>query len=136
MRNRKQKASIQSMNNDDLNLQANNEGKGNTHGCRCINYTELYGKSITIENEMHHVGLNRKFKLCPSCLLTGLSLSSKERIYPLTQRTRYMWLPNIQCTIMYMDVLMYNGCIGTYLMQWVSWPALHGQRKRGSISND
>ena len=25
---------------------------------------------------------------------------------------------------------------GTYLVQWVSWSALHGQRKRGSISND
>ena len=25
---------------------------------------------------------------------------------------------------------------GTYLMQWLFWPALHGQRKRGSISND
>ena len=24
----------------------------------------------------------------------------------------------------------------TYLMEWVSWPALHGKRKRGSISND
>ena len=81
MRNTKQKASIQSMNNDNLNLQANNEGKSNTPGCRCINYNELYGNSITIENEMQHVGLNRKFKLCPSCLLTGLSSSCKERIY-------------------------------------------------------
>ena len=43
---------------------------------------------------MQHVGLNWKFKLCPSCLLTGLSSSSKERIYHLTQRMRYMWLPN------------------------------------------
>ena len=25
---------------------------------------------------------------------------------------------------------------GTCLMKWVSWLALHGQRKRGSISND
>ena len=25
---------------------------------------------------------------------------------------------------------------GTFLMQWVLWPALDGQRKRGSISND
>ena len=94
MRNTKQKASIQSMNNDNLNLQATNEGKGNTPGCRRINYNELYGKSITIENEMQHVGLSWKFKLCPSCLLTGLSSSSRERICHLTQRTRYMWLPN------------------------------------------
>ena len=113
MRNAKQKASIQSMNNDNVNnglashkrrrsvqkndivnLQANNEGKGNTPGCRRINYNELYRKSITTENEMQHVGLNRKFRLCPSCLLTGLFSSSKERIYHLTQRTRYMWLPN------------------------------------------
>ena len=92
MRNTKQKASIQSMNNDNLNLQANNEGKGNTPGCRRKNYNELYGKSITIENEMQHSGLNWKFKLCPSCLLTGLSSSSKET--QPTQRTCYMWLPN------------------------------------------
>ena len=89
MRNTKQKASIQSMNNDNLNSQAINDGKGNTSGCRRINYNEL-----SIETEMQHVGLNWKFKLCPSCLLTGLSSSSKERIYHLTQRTRYMWLPN------------------------------------------
>ena len=90
MTNTKQKASIQRMNNDILNLQADNEGKGNTPGCRHINYNELYGKSITIENEMQHVGLNWKFKLCASCLPTGLSSSSKERIYHLTERTRYM----------------------------------------------
>ena len=24
----------------------------------------------------------------------------------------------------------------TYYLQWVSWPALHGRRKRGSISNE
>ena len=72
MRNTRQKASIQSMNNDNLNLQANNGGKGITPGCRCINYYELYGTSITIENEMQHVGLNWKFKLCPSCLFTGI----------------------------------------------------------------
>ena len=70
MRNTKQNASIQSMNNGNLNLQANNEGKNNTPGCRHINYNELYGKSMTIENEMHHVGSNWKFNLCPSHLLT------------------------------------------------------------------
>ena len=70
MKNTKQKASIQSMNNDNLNLQANNEGKGNTSGRRRINYNELYRKLMTIENETQHVGLYRKFKLCPSCLLT------------------------------------------------------------------
>ena len=43
---------------------------------------------------MQHVGLNWKFKLCPSSLLTGLSSLSKERIYHLTQPMRYMWLPN------------------------------------------
>ena len=32
--------------------------------------------------------------------------------------------------------LMHWMHCGTYLMQWVSWPALHGRRKRGSISND
>ena len=90
------------MNNDNLNLQANNEGKGNTPGCRRINYNELYGKSITIENEMQHVGLNWKFKLCPSCLLTGLSSSSKERIYHLTQRMRYMWLPHAMDALRYL----------------------------------
>ena len=84
MRNTKQKASIQSMNNDKLNLQAKNENKGNTPGCRRISYNELYRKSITIENEMQHAGLNCKYKLCPSCLLTGLFSSSKERIYHLT----------------------------------------------------
>ena len=68
----KQNASIQSMNYDNLNVQANNEGKGHTPGCKRINYNELYGKSIPMENEMQHVGLNRKFKLCPSCLLTSL----------------------------------------------------------------
>ena len=94
MRYTKQKPIIQIMNNDNLNLQANNEGKGNTPRCRRINYNQLYGKSVTIENEMQHVGLNWKFKLCPSCLLTGLSSSSKERIYHLTQRRRYMWLHN------------------------------------------
>ena len=82
MRNTKQKASIQSMNNDNLNLQATNEGKGNTPGCRRINYNELYRKSITIEDEMQHVGLNWNFKLCPSCPLTGLSSSSKESDLP------------------------------------------------------
>ena len=55
MSNTKQKASIQSMNNDNLNLQANNEGKGNAPGCRRVNYNELYGKSITNENEIQHV---------------------------------------------------------------------------------
>ena len=71
MKNTKQKASIQSMNNDNLNLQANNmRGKSNTPGCGRINYNELYGKSITIEKEIQHVGLNRKLELCPSCLLT------------------------------------------------------------------
>ena len=52
MKNTKQKASIQSMNNDNLNLQAKNEEKGNTPGCRRINYNELCGKSIPIENEI------------------------------------------------------------------------------------
>ena len=70
MKNTNQKASIQSMNNDNLNRQANNEGKGNTSGRRRRNYNELYRKSMTIENETQHVGLNWKFKLCPSCLLT------------------------------------------------------------------
>ena len=37
------------MNNDNLNLQANNEGKCNAAGCRRINYNELYEKSIKIE---------------------------------------------------------------------------------------
>ena len=69
MKNTKQKAGIQSMNNDNLNLQAKIDGKGNTPGCRRINYNELYRKSITNENEIQHVGLNR-VKLCPSCLLT------------------------------------------------------------------
>ena len=54
MRNTKQKASIQSMNKDNLNPQANNEGKGNTPGCRRKNNNELYGKSITIENPLPH----------------------------------------------------------------------------------
>ena len=70
MKNTKQKARIQSMHNDNLNIQANNEGKGNTPGCRRINYNELYGETITNENEMQHVWFNRNFKLCPSCLLT------------------------------------------------------------------
>ena len=69
MKNTKQKASIQSMNNDNLNLQAKIEGQGNTPGCRRINHNQLYRKSISIENGMQHVGLNQKFKLCPSCLL-------------------------------------------------------------------
>ena len=94
MRNTKQKASIQRMNNENRSLEAKIEGKGNTPGCRRITYNELYGKSITIENEMQHVGLNWKFNLGPSCLLTGLSSSSKERIYHLTRRTCYMCLPN------------------------------------------
>ena len=112
MRNTKQKASIQSMDNDNLNLQANNEGKCNAPGCRRINYNELYGKSITIENEMQHVGLNWKFKRCPSCLLTGLSSSSKERIYHLTQRTRYMWLPNARDALWYLfDAMGFLACI-------------------------
>ena len=70
MGNTEQKASIQGINNDNLNLQANNEVKCNAPGCRRINYNELYGKSITIENEMQHVRPNWKVKLCPSCLLT------------------------------------------------------------------
>ena len=69
MRNTKQEASIQSINNDNLNLQEKIESKCNAPGCRCINYNELYKKSITIENEIQHVGLSCKFKLCPSCLL-------------------------------------------------------------------
>ena len=56
MRNTKQKGSIQSISNDNLKLQANIEGKGIAPGCRRINYKELYGKSITIENEMQYVG--------------------------------------------------------------------------------
>ena len=68
--NTKQNAGIQSMSNDNLNLSAKLEGKSNTPGCRCLDYNELYGKSITIENETQRVGLNRKFKLYPSCLLT------------------------------------------------------------------
>ena len=56
MRNSKQKASIQSINNDNLKLQAKNESKGNALGCRHITYNELYGKSIPIENEMQHAG--------------------------------------------------------------------------------
>ena len=63
MKNTKQKASIQSMNNDNLNIRANNEGKGNTPGCRRINYNELYRKSITNGNEMQHVWFNMNFKL-------------------------------------------------------------------------
>ena len=99
MRNTKQKASIQSMNNDNLNLQANNEGKGNTPGCRRINYNELYRKSITVENEMQHEGLNWKFKLCPSCLLTDLS-SLPKRGY----------------------TTLLNGRVTCgYLMQWMHW---------------
>ena len=70
MKNTMQKASIQNMNNDNLNLQAKIEGKSTTPRCRCLDYNELYGKSITIENGTQHVELNRKFKLCPSCLLT------------------------------------------------------------------
>ena len=46
MKNTKQKAGIQSMNNDNLNLQIKIEGKSNTPGCRCLNYNELYEKSI------------------------------------------------------------------------------------------
>ena len=65
MRNTKEKARIQSINNDNLNLQAKIEGKCNASGCRHVNNNELYGKSITIENEMQHVGLNRKFKPPP-----------------------------------------------------------------------
>ena len=72
MRNTKQKASIQSMNNDNLSLQAEFEGKCNASGCRRKNYNELYGKSIPIANEMQHVRLSCKFNLCPSCLLTLL----------------------------------------------------------------
>ena len=112
MGNTKQKASIQIMSNDNLNLQANDEGKGNASGCRRINYNELYGKSIPIENEMQHVGLNWKFKLCPSCLLPGLSSSSKERIYHLTQRTRYMWLRNAMDALWYpFDAMGFLACI-------------------------
>ena len=70
MRNTKQKASIQNINNENLNRQARIEGKCNTPGCRHINYNELYEKSTPIENEMQHVRLSSKFKLCPSCLLT------------------------------------------------------------------
>ena len=112
MRNTKQKASIQSKNIDNLNRQASNEGKGNTPGCRCINYNQQYGKSITIENEMQHVGLHWKLKLCPSCLLTGLSSSSKERIYHLTRRTRYMWLPNPMDALRYLfDAMGFLACM-------------------------
>ena len=61
---------------------------------------------------MQHVGLNWKFKLCPSCLLTGLSSSSKERIYHLTQRTRYMWLPNTTDALWYLfDAMGLLACI-------------------------
>ena len=70
MRNTKQTPSIQSMNNDNLNLQAKIEGKGDASGCRLRIYNELYRKSILIENQMQHVGFNRKFKLCPSWILT------------------------------------------------------------------
>ena len=70
MKNTMQKASIRNFNDDNLSLQAKIEGKSNTPGFRCLDYNELYGKSITIENETQHVGLHRKFKLCPSCLLT------------------------------------------------------------------
>ena len=112
MRNTKQKASIQSMNNDYLNLQAEIEGKRNAPGCRRINYNELYGKSITIGKKMQHVGLNWKFKLWPSCLLTRLVFVPKERIYHLTQRTRYMWLPNAMDALWCLfDALGFLACI-------------------------
>ena len=70
MRNTKQNASIQSMNNENLNLDAKIQGKCNALGCRRIDYNELYGKSIPIENEMRPVCLKRKFKLCRICLLS------------------------------------------------------------------
>ena len=61
---------------------------------------------------MQHVGLNWMFKLCPSCLLTYLSTSSKERIYRLTQRTRYMWLPNAMDALWYLfDAMGFVACI-------------------------
>ena len=70
MRNAKQKAGIQSMNNDTLSLQAKLESEGNAPGCRRTKYNELYGKSMRKENEMQHLRLNWQVKLCPNCLLT------------------------------------------------------------------
>ena len=70
MMNTEQKASIQSMNNDNLNLQTKIERKCNAPGCRRMNYKELNRKLRTIENEIQHVRLYWKFKLRPSCLLT------------------------------------------------------------------
>ena len=61
---------------------------------------------------MQHVGLNWKFTLCPSCLLTGWSSSSKERIYHLTQRTRYTGLPNAMDALRYLfDAIGFLACI-------------------------
>ena len=123
MKNTKQKVSIQGLNTDNLNSQASNEGKNNTPGCGRKNYNELHGKSITIENEIQHVGLNRKFKLCPSCLLTLLGcVIQREDIPPYSMGAWH------QPQMLRLDAFWY--------LQWVSWPALHGQRNRGSISND
>ena len=90
MRNTQQKASIQRMNTDNLNLHAKVEGKCNAPGCIRINYNELYGNSTTIEHEMQHVGFNRKFKLCPSCLLTYLSSYSKRGYTTLLNGTLHV----------------------------------------------
>ena len=112
MINTKQKTSIQSMNNDKLSLWANNEGKCNTPGCRRINYNELYGKSIQFENEMQHVGSTGNSSSAQAVSLHDLSLSSKEGMYHLTQRMRYMWLPNTMDALWYVfDAMGFLACI-------------------------
>ena len=61
---------------------------------------------------MQHVGFNWKFKSCPSCLLTGLSSSTKERISHLTQQTSYMWLPTAMDALRYLfDAVGFLACI-------------------------
>ena len=112
MRNTKQKASIQSMNNDNPNLQADNEGKGNAPGCRRINYNELYGKSISIDNELQHVGLKWKLQALPKLSIDRFDLASKARIYHLTQGTCYMWLPKAMDALRYLfEAVGFLACI-------------------------
>ena len=112
MRNKKQKASNQRMNKDNLNLQAKCKGKCNASGCRRINYNEQDGKLSTIDNEMQHVGSTGNSSSSQAVYRHNPSASSKETMYHLTQWARGT---KPQCTG-WMHCTTYNVFLGLCYM--------------------
>ena len=102
MINTKQKASVQSMNNDNSNLQAQIEGTCNTPGCKCINSNELYGKSIPIDNEMQHA-VNMETEALPKLSIDMTCLRHAKRgCTALLNGHVSMWLPGAVDALWYL----------------------------------